>query len=204
MRGLLLLAALPLVLAGCVDAPGGDASAAAHDAAATAAVPPGEPQTFEWSGHVVDSRVEGPTHMRPTEDVLWPVFQEGILFDVQEAPQVMQVSLEWTGGGEFMIMLHSHKAHGTNEYVEHVTPLDGENPKCLQVPAADLTEGVWQVMVHSRGATNVDFTLKVAMLGGAGAIVEDDRHGHWLQDGGFEVEEREPEPCAPLGAAAGA
>lgn len=198
MRRLLLLAAaLPLVLAGCLQGTSDETAAATGDDAPAVPDLAAEPETFEWSGHVIDSRIEGPTHVRPTEDVLWPVFQEGILFDVQEAPQTMQVALEWTGSGEFMIMLHSHKAHGTNEYVEHITPLDAENPKCLQVPAADLTEGVWQVMVHSRGATNVDFTLRVTMLGGAGAIVQDDRHGHWLQDGSFDIEEKEPEACTP-------
>jgi hypothetical protein len=128
--------------------------------------------------------------------VLWPVFQEGILFSVDALPQAMEVTLEWTGGGDFMIMLHSHKGHGTNEYVEHITEMDDVNPKCLRVPAADLVEGVWQVMVHSSGAQDADFTLTTALYGGEGHIVEDDRHGHWLQDGGFEVDEHEIEACA--------
>ena len=189
MRGLAALLILAL-LAGCVASPAGTVEPADADAAALP-----EPTLIEWSGHVIASEIEGPTHARPSEDVMWPLMQEGILFSVDEVPQQMDVTLSWDGPGAFMIMLHSHKAHGTNAYVEHITALDEENPKCLRVPTEDLTAGVWQVMVHSEGAQQTDFTLGIAMTGGAGHIVEDDRHGHWLQDGGFEVEEHEIWPC---------
>lgn len=192
MRVVLVLVAL--ALAGCVTPAATEEVAPAGDAATDAVLP--EPQLFEWSGHVLASDLEGPTHMRPTEDVLWPAnFREGILFSVDEVPQAMEVALAWEGEGEFMIMLHSHKEHGTNVYAEHITELDATNPKCLRVPTEDLTAGVWQVMVHSRGAQQTDFTLTVGLAGGAGHIVEDDRHGHWLQDGSFDVEEREILPC---------
>jgi len=189
---LAVLTCLALLAAGCVSAPSevDGASAAPRDAALPA------PQLFEWSGHIVESALEGPTHVRPTEDVLWPLFQEGILFSIDEAPQALEVSLSWDGPGELMIMLHSHKEHGTNAYVEHVSPMDDVNPKCIRVPIEDIVAGVWQVMIHSRGARDTTFTLGISLAGGAGHIVEDDRHGHWLQDGSFEVEEHDVLPCA--------
>lgn len=192
MRALAILAAL--LLGGCVAAPAAIDTASTDAAPATLAALPA-PEVHEWTGHVVSSLIEGPTHVRPTEDALWPAFQEGILFHVASTPQAMEVSLSWEGPGEFMIMLHSHKADGSNAYVEHITPLDAENPKCLRVPTEDLVEGHWQVMIHSSDAQQTDFTLAIALYGGAGSVVEDDRHGHWLQDGGFEVDEHEILPC---------
>jgi hypothetical protein len=194
MRALAFLVAL--LLAGCVGAP--DAAieqASADDAGAMDAAWP-EPEIFDWTGHVVASEIEGPTHQRPTEDLLWPAFQEGILFHVEDVPEAMEVSLDWTGAGSFMIMLHSHKADGTNAYVEHVTELDDQNPKCLRVPTADLAEGHWQVMVHSDGAQDVDFNLHIGLVGGAGEIDLTDKHGHWPQDGAFEIDEHDIEPCS--------
>ena len=196
MRALAVLLPLAFLAAGCVSPPAEVDAASATDAAATALPPAGEVTVYDWKGHVIASEIEGPTHIRPTEDVMWPVMQEGILFHIEEIPKAMEVSLDWTGPGEFMIMLHSHKAGGTNAYVEHITELDATNPKCLRVPTADLTDGHWQVMVHSDGARNTDFALHVALTGGAGAIVDDDRHGHWPQDGSFEVDEHEIEPCS--------
>lgn len=191
---LVVLTAFALFAAGCAT-PASDIDSAAAPTA-PAGAPVSEPQVTEWSGFIVDSEIEGPTHMRPTEDVLWPVFQEGILFSIDEAPQALEVSLSWEGPGELMIMLHSHKEHGTNAYIEHISEMDDVNPKCIRVPTEDITEGVWQVMVHSNGARQTTFTLGIALTGGAGHIVEDDRHGHWLQDGGFEVDEHEILPCA--------
>lgn len=189
--------ALALTIAGCVAPTASDVDAAAADSAADA---PALVVT-EWSGHVLHSAVDGPSHFRPTEDVLWPVQQEGFLFDVTAIPQIMEVALEWSGDGEFMIMLHSHKADGTNAYVEHITEMDATNPKCLRVPTEDLAEGEWQVMIHNRNAVDVPFTIRVGLVGGAGAVVEDDRHGHWPQDGAFSVDEHPIEECALLTAA---
>ena len=195
MRLPLALLASCLLATGCIDTSQPLASA---DADLQEAPVPPTPQVFDWTGHVVASDLEGPTHQRPTEDVLWPVFQEGILFSVDELPQAMEVSLDWAGEGEFMIMLHSHKEHGTNVYTEHVTDLDGTNPKCLRVPTEDLVEGAWQVMVHSDGAVQTDFTLHVGLVGGDGHIIEDDRHGHWPHDGAFQVDEHDVLPCSFL------
>lgn len=194
-RFLLSLTLLSLAFAGCLGAPtesAGDVAPAA-DAPATNAT---APVVHEWSGYVIDSMIEGPTHMRPSEDVMWSQMQEGMLFNIEEVPQAFEVALSWDGPGEFMIMLHSHKEHGSNAYVEHISALDGENPKCIRVPTEDLTAGVWQIMVHSENARDTTFTLNPILLGGKGAWVEDDRHGHWLQDGMFEVEEHEVETCS--------
>lgn len=195
MRLPALLAAL--LLAGCVSPNGAVEGASAPDASAAAGALPA-PQVFDWSGHVVASEVELPTHFRPTEDVMWPYFQEGVLLHVEEVPQAMEVSLDWTGDGAFMIMLHSHKADGTNVYVEHITEQDVQQPKCIRVPTADLTEGHWQVMVHSNGAHDADFTLHVALAGGKGALDLEERHGHWWQDGFPDADRHDIEPCSML------
>ncbi|HVM44286.1 MAG TPA: hypothetical protein VM582_00020, partial [Candidatus Thermoplasmatota archaeon] len=192
---LAVLVALAL-FAGCVS-PAIEQTGPGTTASTTVGID-AEPTVHEWRGYVVASQLEGPTHVRPTEDLLWPVFQEGILFSIDEAPQVLEVSLSWEGAGEMMIMLHSHKEHGTNTYVEHVSEMDAENPKCIRVPTEDIVPGVWQVMVHSRNVRQSAFTLSIALTGGAGHIVEDDRHGHWLQDGSFEVEDLEAPVLEPV------
>ena len=196
----LLLSALVLLLAGC-SAPSEGTIASGPAASTETGTLADSLQLFDWSGHVVVSVVSEagrPPHHRPTEDVLWPYWQEGILFSVDAMPQAMEVGLEWTGGGLFQIMLHSHKAHDGSGWVQHVTELNTAKPKCLRVPAEDLTEGVWQVMVHAEQAMDADFTLHVGLQGGTGHIIEDERHGHMVQndpliDGG--VDQHEIESC---------
>lgn len=202
-----LLLAIPLIVAGCVTPPVDEA--AAPNAATASEALAIEPVVLDWKGHVSLSELGMFMHRRPTEDVFWPIHQEGFLLDVQELPQAMEVAVEWTNlpdGARQMIMLHSHKAEGTNAYVEHVTEFDEAAPKCLRVPAADLAAGHWQVMIHQDGATNADFTLKVITVGGKAVVDDSDLHGHKPEDGAFEVEEHEIEPCQlyqPAEAAAG-
>lgn len=194
MRSLALLVACTAALAGCVAPPASeslDAASAPGEAAAPVAF-----ETLEWSGHVMTSEGEMFTHIRPTEDALWGVEQEGILAEVPEGVTDLEVALHWDGPGEFMIMLHSHKGDGG--YVEHITELDDVNPKCLRVPAEDVTAGHWQVMVHSQGAQMTDYTLYTVTVGGAATFVEDERHGHMFTEivTGNDIEEHEIEPCS--------
>ena len=198
MRDLLAAAAcLVLSLAGCtVPDDQATAGAAPGLADAGASLPV---QVTEWNGYVVvgGDPAERPTHFRPTEDVLWPYWQEGILFSVDTLPQAMEVALEWNGFGEFMIMLHSHKGHGEGgAYVAHVTPLNGTSPQCLRVPTADLTEGAWQVMVHSTSAVDAEFSLHIGLQDGEGHIVPDERHGHWYHEEPIpQADPHDIEPC---------
>jgi len=196
MRALAVLPLVALAFAGCLAPEEAPVEAASTSAAPAVDLP--APETLEWSGHVLSSELDGPSHFRPTEDAIWSIQQEGVLVNFAPVPQALEVALEWTGGGELMIMLHSHKEHGTNVYVEHITEMDDVNPKCLRVPTEDLTEGEWQVMIHSNKARDVDFTLKVATVGSTPTLVTDDRHGHWPQDGTFEVDKHEIEPCQLL------
>lgn len=195
MRTLLVLVPLALALAGCI-APTPESSTDAAAAGDSTEMPAGEPAVVDWSGVVFDSETEVLSHQQPSEQAIWPIQQEGFLLHVAEVPQAMEVSLDWEGAGEMMIMLHSHKADGTNTYVEHITDMDDANPKCLRVPAADLAEGHWQIMVHSRGMTQVPFNLHVATWGGEAALDDSEYHGHWPQDGAFEVDEHAIEACA--------
>jgi hypothetical protein len=200
MRGLPAAAdclVVVLVLAGCA-APGGKGAAGDVGNSGTVLGEALAPQVIDWTGHVLASEVDNSTHFRPTEDALWPAYQSGFLFEVDELPQAMEVALDWEGSGRLMIMLHSHKDHGTNVYVEHVSKKDYENPKCVRVPTVDLAHGTWQVMVHSDEAMQTDFTLRVGLVGGAGHVIEGERHGHWYQDGQFDVDKHAIEPCQVL------
>ncbi len=197
MRLIVVLAILAaLAIGGCVQpaAPNVQPAATAASSAALA-----KPVSVEWKGHVVDSRLDGFSHQRPSEDVLFAQQQEGFLFDIKELPQVFQVSLDWTDpNAKMMIMLHSHKEHGTNVYDEHDSKLDAVHPKCIQVPAENFSKGEWQIMVHTQNAQNLDYTLKVTLVGGAGAIVKDKMHGHNPQDGSFQVSEKKVLECQTL------
>lgn len=190
MKAVVLLAAA--FLAGCVS-PAAEAPVETTAAADPMSAPVAF-ETLEWSGHVMTSTGEVLTHFRPTEDVLRPVEQEGILVDVPEGITALEVALHWEGPGEFMIMLHSHKGEGG--YVEHITELDDVDPKCLRVPAEDVTAGHWQVMVHSQGAQQTDFTLEVLTVGGAATML-DERHGHATNEAvtGNDIDKHEPEAC---------
>lgn len=156
--------------------------------------PPVEAEVLQLSGHIVSSAIDGPSHSRPTEDALWPVQQQGHLVNVAEGVTELEVALAWRGPGDLMIMLHSHKAHGTNVYVEHVSAMDEANPKCIRVPLEDVLPGDWQVMVHSSGAESTDWEILVLTVGPRATLIND-RHGHWPQDGAFEVDEHEVEAC---------
>jgi hypothetical protein len=204
VRPLLLLAVLTLATAGCLATPEAVEEPALATLPGAAAVEDlGEPFVLDWTGHILTGQFRGFAHGRITEDAMWPVQQEGFLLDLHEVPKAMEVSLDWEGEGEFLIMLHSHKAEGTNTYVEHITDMSAEKPKCLRVPTEDLTEGHWQVMVHTgQDTTNVDYTLTVTTWGVETSVVEDERHGHWPQDGGFEVDEHEILPCEGMPEAA--
>src|SRR5688572_32524671 len=106
MRLPLALLAACLLVPGCIDGPQTPASAAAS---LQADAVPATTQVFDWTGHVVASEVETPTHFRPTEDAVWPVFQEGILFSVDEVPQALEVSRDWRGPGQVVVILQGPK-----------------------------------------------------------------------------------------------
>lgn len=102
MKALSLLAACVVAFAGCLaptDAAVEDASVPVAEAATTTPTP----DVLEWSGHVMTSTGEFLTHQRPSEDVLWPVEQEGILAEIPEGVTDLEVALHWDGPGEFMI-----------------------------------------------------------------------------------------------------
>jgi hypothetical protein len=54
-------------------------------------------------------------------------------------------------------------------------------------------------MVHSDGAVDTDFTMHIGLQGGAGHIIEDDRHGHWYHEEPIpEADPHDIEPCQML------
>jgi hypothetical protein len=54
-------------------------------------------------------------------------------------------------------------------------------------------------MVHSDGAVDTDFTMHIGLQGGAGHIIEDDRHGHWYHEEPIpDADPHDIEPCQML------
>jgi hypothetical protein len=191
------VAAAVLVLAtGCV-APSAGLDAAGVDAAS--ALPDLAAYDTTFRGKIPLSALGMLGHSRPEEDLLWPVSQVGFLLNLSATPLAYEVRLTQTSavpGTAWQIMLHSHKAHGTNTYVEHVTEFSTDREACLRVPAADLTAGTWQVMVHSSEETaNAEYELKVTTWGIQGRI-EPDRHGHG--EGAFNVDKHSIEACTGM------
>jgi hypothetical protein len=188
MRSLAAVVAA-LALAGCVN------TAAPLDATAPASAPASplpEPVSVDWQGHIVTSEGEGLAHRSTFESLVQPLYKEGFLFDITALPQLLRVDLDWSDGAQLMIMLHA--PHGKDGYREYVTDMSAEKPKCLMVGPEELSEGKWQIMAHSRGAQNTDFTLTVTTWGGVGAIVPDAPHGHGL-DEQFHIEQGASLPC---------
>jgi len=189
-----LFAALAVLVAGCT-APAQQGLAPAFTMEPSAPAP--ERFDLSFDGNILNADLEDLSHMRPVEDALWAVQKVGFMLALDEVPAGMEVAMDWHGDGSSMIMLHSHKAHGTNTYVEHVSAMDPQASKCIRVPVEDLASGDWQVMVHADGGGAATFTLRVATWGTQGAVMED-RHGHWPQDGQFQVDPHDVLPCEAL------
>ncbi|HEV8360649.1 MAG TPA: hypothetical protein VGR28_09360 [Candidatus Thermoplasmatota archaeon] len=188
MRTLLALVIAAVAFAGCVNQATPDADLAA--ATAPAAMP--APQTVDWKGHIVTSEGEMLAHGSTFEPLVAPLYKEGFLFDITEVPQLLRVDLDWSGSAQLMIMLHA--PHGKDGYREYITDMSADKPLCLMVGPEELSTGKWQIMTHSDGAMNTEFTLTVTTWGGHGEIVPDAPHGHAL-DEQFNIEQGEGLTC---------
>jgi hypothetical protein len=192
MRALLPVLSMLWLVAGCT-APVPEPLAREQDASAAAMPPPG-PVAVEWKGHVVVSDGENLAHRSATEPLVAPLYAEGFLFDIQQPPRDFQVDLTWTGPDTAQMMIMLHAPHGKAGYREWVTEMASAKSQCIKVAPEELEPGHWQVMVHSRDAVHVEFTLTVTTIGGQGAIMDGDPHGHAL-DEQFNIEEGTPLPC---------
>lgn len=197
MRAAALLGFLVVVFPGCLD----EGTPVTDEPAEPVAVEPAKAYNVAFQGKVPLYALESFGHSRPAEDALWPISQSGFLLVIPKVPAAYEVKLEWSAlrGGEYLIMLHSHKAHGTNVYVEHITNWSSATKACLRVPAKDLADGTWQVMIHTRDVVASQYTL-TATTWGVESKMDPERHGHKPEDGAFQVDKHAIEPC--LGRAA--
>lgn len=184
-----------VVTAGCVGAP-----ESAETAATSTSIEDATPMVgrADWTGHVISSETDVFLHTAPTEGVLWPYEQAGVIVEIPEGVSAIEVAVAWEGEGSFGIHLHSHNLDG--EYVGHRSTREQwqENPHCIRVPVGDIAPGHWMVMIHSDGAVQDDFTMSVLTEGVTPTVVEDERHGHdRVQEilAGEERKEHDVEAC---------
>lgn len=193
--GVALATATFLLVAGCIDASGAVEPAARPEPTADTVAPVGQ---VDWTGHVLASETDALMHTAPTEGLLWPYEQAGVIVEIPEGVTAIEVAVAWEGDGSFGIHLHSHNNDG--EYVGHRSTSEqwSQDPHCIRVPAADVAAGHWMVMIHSRSARQADFTMSVLTQSVTPSLVEDERHGHdrvaeFLS--GEDREEHESEAC---------
>jgi hypothetical protein len=203
MRSLALASALALALvAGCVSSPVQTASVPPP----TAEQPTAPVEKLIWHGHVTEGMIDIFMHDAPTEGVFWPVQQAGFLVNFSEAPQWIEVRVDWTpqpGGGSFMMHPHYLKGqeNGVTVYDGYMSKAFTDGHGCIRIPSADMRAGIWPMMIHpgdeapTRTTLNTDFTLTVAYAGGIGKIVTDELHGH---HGNYRIDDRKSEPCQVL------
>lgn len=195
-----LLALGLFAVSGCTDL-----SATAAEPVPAAMAPDGSKvQSVSWTGFVLHSATDALMHTAPTEGVLWPYEQAGVVIDIPEGVEGIEIAVAWKGSGNFQIHLHSHNKE--HEYVGHRSmPGQGtQNPHCIRVPLDDVAPGKWMVMIHSGNAVQTEFTMTVLTQAVTPSIV-DERHGHDRANEllfGQPRQEHEPEPCTMWAASA--
>lgn len=176
------LLAFATVLAGCLGAGVPNAPEALAPAATT--MPEGlvpVEHVFE-GGWVAGGAFEATAHFQPSESITEPLWKAGFILDVTEAPQDLQIRLDWTAAPGTSMLLMAHAPHGDHRaeekgWSEYTTEFSDASPLCIRIPSEDLLEGYWYVMIHSRTSANVDFTITATTLGGTAEIL-DGPHGH--------------------------
>lgn len=189
MRALLLLAVLAVAASGCIRAPAETLAPPPADATAAPAMT-AEPVVATWTGRITASQLGMLAHSRDTEPLVADVQREGFVFEVTEPPALFEVGLEWSGEGQMLIMVSTPHVDGKGQ--EYFTEMSSEPQQCLRIPAADIVPGKWQVMAHSSGVVNADFTFSVTTIGGAAAILEGEPHS---SAEAAETTEAEELPC---------
>lgn len=192
-----------LVTAGCVspaDAPQGETGTALPWP------PNAPPQQLTWDGYLrVGAMGETAGHMRPSADLTEGLWRPGFVLEIVEAPDVLEVTLNWTSDGPanlYMVVHAPVAAQRSNEsgfpqYNTHAMRdmLQGQGgadsgPLCMSIPHADVLDDMahvengtagahayWYVMAHSHAGLNVDIQFTVTTVGGAVSI-PDVAHGY--------------------------
>jgi hypothetical protein len=153
----------------------GTSSVASAKPAPTAKVSPPAPvwSVSNWTGFLrVGAAYEAPSHITETNAGTWALWSPSFHYEVGQAPQVLEVRLDWTavmGQIQFMVMV---PANGTMGEAILETPFADHGPLCARVPADRAVAGSYSVMAHSKVAVDAKLDFSVALLGGAGQLID--------------------------------
>lgn len=126
-----------------------------------------------WEGAMaVGVLYEIPNHLDETAGPTGAVWSPSFHYEVAEAPQDLEVQLDWTAAAaqmQFMIVVPGNETAGETTLE---TEFAATGPLCLKVPADLVRAGSYGIMAHSQFAVDARLTFTVASLGGAGALVD--------------------------------
>lgn len=189
---LLVLAALA---AGCVTPT--ESSVANNGLEAPSVDALAEPFILEWKGHVVVGALDVKNHDQPTEQFIFPYQQAGFNIEVPDAPQAIEVRVDWKGEGSFHMHPHWLKgddATGQTQYYGYFSPEYTTGTGCIRLPEEDMAPGVWPMMIHPGWTNaNIDFTITVGLLGTTAKVLPE-MHGH-RADGNYYIADHEVLEC---------
>lgn len=193
MRSFALLSLSLTALAGCT-APAPTPSETTDFVDASVTIP--APFLVKLQGNVVFGVLDVQNHDQPTEQAIFPFQKAGWNLQIDDVPQAIEVRVDWTGDGEFMLHPHWLKGDeaGRTKYYGYHSPTYDTGTGCIRLPEEDLTTGVWPMMVHPGfQTTNTAFTITVGIVG-ADATVRPELHGH-RADGMYDIEEHKVGEC---------
>jgi hypothetical protein len=155
-----------------------------------------EPFLLRLEGNVVVGALDIQNHDQPAEQVIFPFQKAGWNIQIDEVPQAIEVRVDWEGDGVFHLHPHWYKGEegGRTKYYGYFSQEFTDGTGCIRIPEADLTTGVWPMMVHPGFQTvNTEFTITVGILG-TDASVRPELHGH-RADGMYDIEDHKVGEC---------
>lgn len=189
------LGLLVILVSGCVD----DVAVPPAHAQEPSSLLVDNVERVTWTGHLlVGAGRELPAHLMPFEQYVAPVWRTGFVVEILEAPDILEVRLDWTSAGPIQIMMMTHAPHGAerpeepgwSEYSTQDGTLDyaSASPLCMRLPAKDLAEDLahvkehggqphWYPMAHSLVGLDVGLRFTVSSVGGT-LQIPDTFHGH--------------------------
>jgi len=199
MRTLGILLVSIALLAGCTTPPATPNEAAAIDTSSVSESV--EPFLLKLEGNVIVGVLDRRNHDQPGEQVIFPVQKAGWNIQIDEVPQAIEVRVDWEGDGAFTLHPHWYKGEegGRTKYYGYHSQQFTSGTGCIRLPEADMTTGVWPMMIHPGMQTmNAEFTITVGIIG-ADASVRPELHGH-RADGKYDIEEHKVGECQFLNA----
>lgn len=155
-----------------------------------------EPFTIKLLGNVIVGVLDVQNHDQPAEGAIFPFQKAGWNLQIDEVPEAIEVRVDWEGDGQFMLHPHWLKGDegGRTKYYGYHSEQFTSGTGCIRLPEADMTTGVWPMMIHPGFQTvDTEFTITVGIIG-AEASVRPELHGH-RADGAYDIEEHEVGEC---------